>query len=672
MSGPIYGRDAELSALGELWDAAARGMTGAALILGESGMGKSRLLDELRLRTTSARRLELRGYEPERSIAFAAVRDALISLAVDPAGLDGGQARIDIFEAAYRALPAEPLLILVDDVHWFDETSVALCHYVLRAAAGEQRPLCVVAAGRSSARWRELDRGLGRLDVRRLRVDLRPLGRTDGIELVRHLDPSCPADAAEQLWLQAAGSPFWIAQLVTADAGGPAHEQLSTLSDDEAMVVSLLVAAARPLARESVAEALGVREDAVAESVAALVDLGLVTEDTGGVWLAHDLIRASAAERIPAERLRRMHGRLAAWLEAGPDDAQRLMEALHHRRAAGLPMLETAIRLAEADQRRRIGIGGLAILAEVADAADGMEANQLTELVAALAMDLGEHEQALGRWSRLIESAGGEAAARFALGGARAALELNRADEATGLVQRARAAVAAPRLDLQVELEATASAVERWFHHSDSAAAAADRAVTGARALADAAGGPEHLAPQARRAYLEALRSAADAALIADDPPRMLALADEAATVAAGHDDRSHLRALTQRALALRFMGRNADAETSLRRAWDEARSRVLPQAILEIGSLRGTVLLALGRVDDARQVTRECLELGQRLQELGPSRVFSLTVPGLLAVASGEWQRGVDLLAAAAEGAAEPHYRLHARALSGQWSSPG
>ncbi len=663
MRGPIVGREGELSALEAVWRSASRGMTAAALVTGDPGAGKSRLLEELRARIGTSRRLELRGYEPERSIAFAAARDALMSLGLDPARFDAGQARIEIFEAAFRALPVEPLVLLADDLHWFDETTMALCHYVLRAAAAEHRPVALIAAGRPSIRARELDRALERLPVGRARIVLQPLGREDGVRLVRQLDPSVESAAAEDVWRRAAGSPFWIEQLAFGRGPeGAAGEMLAGLTDEEGTLLALLVAAARPLALESVGDVLGLMVATASEHANPLADLGLVVNEGGILRISHDVIRDAVAARIPTERIQRMHVRLAGWFEDAPDDAHRLLAGLHHRRAAGLPMLETAIRLAASDQRRRVGAAGLTTLAEVADTGEGREAERLIGLVAALAMDLGEHEEALRRWCELLDRAQDEPAARAALGAARAAVELGRLDEATSLVDRARAAVSEPPLELRVELEATASAVERWLRRQpEEAADAAERAVAGARLLAEAAGGPQSLGPDARRAYLEALRTASDAAMLADDPPRMLELADEAARVAAGHDDRAHLRALTQRALALRFLGRNADAEASLHRAWDEARSRVLPQAILEIGSLRGTVLLALGRIAGARDVTRECLALGQRLQEFGASRVFSLTVPGLLEVAAGEWRRGADAFTAAADVEVEPHYRLHA-----------
>ncbi len=664
MRGPFLGRDTELARLEELCRGSSRGSAAVALLSGDPGSGKTRLMAELRQRVATLRALDVRGYEPERGIAFAAARDALISLGLDARRFDAGQARLGVFEAAYRALPAGPLLLFVDDLQWIDEASAAVCHYLLRAAAGERRPLVIIAAGRPSRRMREFAGAVDRLDITSARLEVGPLSRWDGVRLASQLVPSISGEEAERVWQHAAGSPFWIEHLATnrGDGGDVAAEPLiGSLSTEEGTVLALLVAAARPLAIESVAELLREPMSEVVDVVSGLAGSGIVIDDAGVVRISHDVVRQTLARLMPPERIRRMHLRLSDWLLEGPDDAHRLLEALHHLAEARSPMLPVAVRLAASDERRLIGSAGLATLAAVADGERGPDADRLNRLVAALAMDLGEHEEALRRWSSSLDRSDGEDAAVCALGAARAALELGRVDEASSLVQRARDAVAEPDLRLTVEIEAIDSAIIRWLEHrSEEAADAAARAVQGARALAEAAGGVDGLAADARRAYLQALRSASDAALHADDPPRMLALADETARVAAGHDDRTHLQALTRRGLALRFLGRNADAEATLRRAWDMARARVLPQAILEVGGLRGTVLVSLGRLAEAADVARECLQVGQRLQEFGPSRVFSLTVPAMLEVLGGDWRRGIEMLAAAGGEEVEPHFRLH------------
>ena len=56
-----------------------------------------------------------------------------------------------IFEAAHRAArPLEPALLMIDDLQWVDERSLALCHYLVRAARDHDQPLTVFAAARSA------------------------------------------------------------------------------------------------------------------------------------------------------------------------------------------------------------------------------------------------------------------------------------------------------------------------------------------------------------------------------------------------------------------------------------------------------------------------------------------------------------------------------------------
>ena len=58
---------------------------------------------------------------------------------------------VRIFEAAPRALRAAgPALILVDDLQWVDELSLALCHYLVWAADANAQSLASIAAGRPS------------------------------------------------------------------------------------------------------------------------------------------------------------------------------------------------------------------------------------------------------------------------------------------------------------------------------------------------------------------------------------------------------------------------------------------------------------------------------------------------------------------------------------------
>jgi DNA-binding CsgD family transcriptional regulator len=175
-------------------------------------------------------------------------------------------------------------------------------------------------------------------------------------------------------------------------------------------------------------------------------------------------------------------------------------------------------------------------------------------------------------------------------------------------------------------------------------------------------------------AYLRALLAVAEGALMVDDPEGLLADADGLAAAAADIDERVHIEALVDGAMALRFLGRNAAAETRLRGAWVQARRRVLPQAVLEVGAAYGRVLLSGGRLADAEAVVDECTALGRRLSELRPARAFSVILPQLIELLRGDWRRAVDGLREAADAEGEPHYRLQAhmeRAAALAWLDP-
>src|SRR5207249_2456304 len=82
----------------------------------------------------------------------------------------------------------------------------------LRSAVAEQKALAVIAASRPSTEamvFREsLARELG--DDRVTTVELNPLDKEDGLQLIRQLAPHLSQDEAVELWSQAKGSPFWL------------------------------------------------------------------------------------------------------------------------------------------------------------------------------------------------------------------------------------------------------------------------------------------------------------------------------------------------------------------------------------------------------------------------------------------------------------------------------
>jgi DNA-binding CsgD family transcriptional regulator/tetratricopeptide (TPR) repeat protein len=682
------GREGELAAVLDLARGVVRGGGPVvALVLGDPGSGKSRLLTEACSRIALPERILLAGYEPEATIPLAMARGLLRRLAevpeaggtvaalvFDPVSESGPVEPLRLFEAAYRALAAlGPVLVALDDVQWVDEVSLGLLHYLIRAAEMGGLPLAFVAASRPSAAARSLAGSLGRVVVeprRFAQIPLRPLDREAGVRLAMELSPALDAAHAAEVWRRADGSPFWLHLLAAhrqpaAELDALVADRVARVGSDAAALLRTLALAGRPLAP---GEAGALQRWPVARVEAAAADLvagEVAIEEAGSLRVAHDLIRESIAASVPPEVARRVHWRLAAWLEdlAG-DDQRLLLEALEHRRAAGEPTLDLALQVARSPRRRLIGVDGLRELDAVAETADPSDpaAGELQQHVAALAAELGEHEMALARWSSLAFGRGEQVeTARAALAASQSGLQLGRAREAWQWLARARESGAGGPA-LRIEFDAQESALHRYLEHrAEASRAAARRAVDAARVAAARSGGVEAMEGPERHAYVRALLAGTEAALEADDLEEMLTLSEELVSAAARVDDRVRARALGEGALALRLLGRNQEAEIRVRQAWDETRRLVLPQARLEIGAIYGMVLRSLGRLEEAQAVMEECLELGQRLEEFSPARAHGVVVQHLIALSTGDWRAAVEGLRTATEQEAEPHYRLHA-----------
>lgn len=678
----FVGRDAELGLLTGLLaqQNRTRGPV-AALISGDPGSGKSRLLAEVRHHLTGRRHVRLQGRQLEQQIQLAAAREILKLLADVP---DEGESLRDlltgkeqvvsaltpvrVFEAAARCLSGiGPVVVEGDDLHWMDEMTLALLHYLLRSALSSATPMTFLAASRPTPALGKLAIALEHLlgDDRYRMISLGPLGREAGKRLAKELSPEIDDATALSLWRRAQGSPFWIERLAGQkdlsrdDLSQVLAAPLAAIGGDASKVLAFVVQTGQPLLVEELKEMVGWAGHRVEKAAAELVSAGLVVFDTGGgVRAAHDIIRLAAAEWLPEGLQRQVHRRLAPWLEVRADaDPRVLLGALEHRLAGGLPIGEAALALATSPHSRSLGQTGVRHLVSLTGDAH-LRSIELATALARLARAVGDHRLAFDLWSHLASLADNPDAGLAALAASEAAMVMGLETEAWNFQRMARGHEKADPA-MAVELDAHESALHRWLgRRVDEATAAADRALAGAEALVISEGGRE---VPARRAYLKAVVAAADAALVGRDPTRMLKLAEILAPTAAGFDDQLHVRGLAEGALALRLLGKSREAEQQARRAWDEAQRLVLPQMGMETGPLLARMLFTLGRLAEAQQVVDEYLALGNRLAEFRPARVFQLVVPSLLQAALGDWRAATDSLKDAAETEQEPHYRLSA-----------
>ena len=681
----FVGRAVELAALDEVGRAASAGKIAAAVVVGEAGSGKSRLLAAAADRSALGRVFRVIGYEPERHVPLAAASDLLRALVDTPTGRQLGVLLFDtsgeegsvlepmrVFEAAHYALRTiGPALVLVDDLQWVDGLSLALCHYLVRAGEATGEPISVVAAGRPSPNEASLSASLGQVlpPERLTRLELGPLTSGEALELAKALAPTLEDDEARKLADVAGGSPFWIEALVrtggaAADAGRLVTARLRGASMDAGTLVALLAVAGRPLALADAADLNAWEAGRTEQAARELVARGVAVEAGAVLRLAHDLIRAAATREIPEERRIDIHRRVGDWLTSiAGDDIRRLREALGHRHAAGVASLDLANRLVRSPHRTLLGEDGLALLATIADEADHSDAEvlYLDDGLAALAAALGRHDVALERRLTLAERLQDPLErARALLEAAKSAFALNDSKAAQAYLDRARATSNGDAL-FGVELEIQQAALYLWSDGpKQRGRTLAHGAATTALRLFEADKG-------ARAPYLEALRVDYEAAYQEDDFEAMLRSAERRAAVARGFDEEARLTALLASARAWRRMGSLDKALDRTRRVWDEARNRVLPRLALDAGYWLGSFLLQSGRVTDAEDVVESTLELASRIGDEARGRHTIERLASEVAFYGGDWRGGVERLLTYARGASE-HARVELHQLAAVW----
>jgi DNA-binding CsgD family transcriptional regulator/tetratricopeptide (TPR) repeat protein len=132
-------------------------------------------------------------------------------------GEDGAAAAVErLAELVDRLCAHRPILLVVDDLHWADEASLALWAQLSRAAA--QLPLVLIGLHRPTPQRPELDQLRAQLaDAEHgLVLDLEPLGAHDAAALAGRLAGGRPGPRLTGLLASAAGNPLYVGEIVGA------------------------------------------------------------------------------------------------------------------------------------------------------------------------------------------------------------------------------------------------------------------------------------------------------------------------------------------------------------------------------------------------------------------------------------------------------------------------
>ncbi len=255
---PLLGRDEELALLAPVLQRVRRdGRTALVTLVGEAGVGKSRLFDEFRARLPmEVRVLKGRCLPYGSEAAFSALADALKreaeiedtdshetardklrrfatgAFATDPdavrltthvihaLGLSEGPpafpiTRADLVAALTRLLASlartETVVIGLEDIHWADDGLLDfLGELSLRPPAAH---LCIVCLARPLLLDRRPDWGSGRRNVALVYLDPLPPGETRRL-LAELLAAELPDEVAAQVLTRAEGNPFFVEEIL--------------------------------------------------------------------------------------------------------------------------------------------------------------------------------------------------------------------------------------------------------------------------------------------------------------------------------------------------------------------------------------------------------------------------------------------------------------------------
>src|SRR3954452_4362328 len=172
----LRGRGGECAVLDRLLDEARAGESGAVVVRGEPGIGKTALLDYAIGRASGMRLLRATGVQSEIELAFAALHQLCAPLLdrldrlPDPQqqalrvafGLSGGDAphRFLVGLAALSLLSDaaddQPLLCAIDDAQWLDDESALALAFVARRLLAEAVAMVFVPRGDGPGGVREL------------------------------------------------------------------------------------------------------------------------------------------------------------------------------------------------------------------------------------------------------------------------------------------------------------------------------------------------------------------------------------------------------------------------------------------------------------------------------------------------------------------------------------
>ncbi|MEA2451216.1 MAG: eukaryotic-like serine/threonine-protein kinase [Thermoleophilaceae bacterium] len=422
--GVFVGRELEVDKLRAGLEDALAGHGRLLLLVGEPGIGKTRTAQEIvtYARLRGARVLIGRCHETEGAPAYwpwvqmarsyiaasddaEAVMRALGAGAADiarvipevrdmlpgsepPRSLEPEQARFRFFDAVTTFLrnvaELEPLVLVVDDLHWADAPSLRLLQFLARELSDTRIVVLGTYRDVELGRRHPLSQALADLSREGLveRVTLRGLSEPEVarfIEVVANIEP--PPALVRAIFEETEGNPFFVSEIVNllaseGDLNDPVAlsewtvtipqgvrevvgRRLDRLSEDCNRVLAIASVVGREFSVEVLGRVAELPRDRLLELLEEAEGERIVDEATAPSMrysFSHALVREALYEELGTTQRVRLHRRIAEVIEeiCGDDREPHLDELAHHFLEA--QELERAIEYSEAAANRSIEV----------------------------------------------------------------------------------------------------------------------------------------------------------------------------------------------------------------------------------------------------------------------------------------------------------------------------
>ncbi|MGH2532611.1 MAG: helix-turn-helix transcriptional regulator [Thermomicrobiales bacterium] len=387
----LIDRDAERAALRQSLEAAHDGAGQTVLIGGEAGVGKSRLMAATKTDAAARGFRVIQGncFQPDVACPYAPILDLIRAhVTVDDLGpeagalhallpdlaprsdaapaLDPEQERRRLFAALVRVVlrlaERQPLVIVVEDVHWSDDVSLEWLHLLMRR--GQSHPLLLLLTYRTDEPHSVLNHWLATIDRARLaqEITLEPLAPDDVAAMLRAIFALARSPLAafrDAIYDLSGGNPFAVEEILAAlVASGEiiyAHgawtrkplarlrvprgiqdavqQRCAGLSDAARRLLDVAAVAGRRFDLAVLRDVTGHDEAALLPLLKEVIAAHLVVEESADRFaFRHALTREAIAADLLARERQTLHAQIATAIErlAQPAPSSRLPDLAHH------------------------------------------------------------------------------------------------------------------------------------------------------------------------------------------------------------------------------------------------------------------------------------------------------------------------------------------------------